>query len=415
MQLQGPVPVAGDATALTPAQLARRARATPEQVARLVRLGILAPADGQAPYTAADVRRIRLADACEQAGLPLEAIGEAVAAGRLSFAFMNVPAWTVVEATDATYRELCAEQGLPWELVQRLYEATGLGRPQPDDTICSQDRDILAVIGFARTLGIDQSVLIRAARVYGQNLRRISQAEDRLHHDHVETPLLASGMDEPRMGEAVTRISGQLTPLVERMLLALYQRHREQALVAHSVEHIEAALEASGHGRPRLAAPPAMCFLDLAGYTRLTEERGDQAAADLVIALTGLVERVSQDHGGQPVKWLGDGVMFHFADPGRAVLAALEMVERTPSTGLPPAHVGLHAGPVVFQDGDYYGRTVNLAARVAAYAGPGQVLVTDQVVAAARPDGVGYQPIGPVSLKGVGSPVPLHQAVRSAR
>jgi len=156
-----------------------------------------------------------------------------------------------------------------------------------------------------------------------------------------------------------------------------------------------------------------MCFLDLAGYTRLTEERGDRAAAALATSLADLVEQVSLPHGGQPVKWLGDGVMFHFRQPGRAVVAALEMVERTPQAGLPPAHVGLHAGPVVFQDGDYFGRTVNLAARIAGHAGPGQVLVSDQVVAECGDGTVTFEPIGPVPLKGVADPVPLHRAARS--
>jgi hypothetical protein len=203
---------------------------------------------------------------------------------------MNALAWTLVEATDATYRELCAELSLPPKLVTLLYEATGLGRPQPDDPVRTQDRDILALFGYARALGVDHGALIRLARIYGQNLRRITQAEDRLHHDYVEMPLLASGMDERQLGEVVTRSSAELTPLVERMLLALYQRHREHALVGHSVEHVEAALEASGTGQPRLTSPPAMCFLDLAGYTRLTEERGDQAAAELAVRLADLAE-----------------------------------------------------------------------------------------------------------------------------
>jgi hypothetical protein len=120
MELHGPAPAAGgfpeaETTAgLTAAQLAKRAQTTPEQVARLVRLGILARAHGEPGYTAADVRRVRLADACEQTGQFLAAVGEAVRAGRLSFAFMNVLAWTVVEATDATYRELCTERGCRW-------------------------------------------------------------------------------------------------------------------------------------------------------------------------------------------------------------------------------------------------------------------------------------------------------------
>jgi adenylate cyclase len=400
--------------ALTLEQLARRAQATTEQIARLERLGILVPTHGQAPYTAGDVRRVRLANACEQAGLPLERIGAAIASGRLSFAFMNATAWTMVETTDTTYRELGAELDLPAELVQHVYQAAGLGRPRADDPIRSQDRDILALFGYARRLGVDDGALVRAARLYGQNLRRITQGEDRLHHDYVETPLLASGMDERQMGEAVTRTSAEITPLAERMLLALYQRHREHALVDHSVEHVEAALDASGLGQPRLARPPAMCFLDLAGYTRLTEERGDRVAAELATGLADLVEGISLRHGGQPVKWLGDGVMLHFADPGWGVLAALEMVDRTAEAELPAAHVGLHAGPVIFQDGDYYGRTVNLAARIAAHAGPGQVLVSDHVVAETRTGEVAFEPVGPVRLKGVSSTVALHRALRAA-
>jgi len=89
------------------------------------------------------------------------------------------------------------------------------------------------------------------------------------------------------------------------------------------------------------------------------------------------------------------------------------MVERTPQAGLPPAHVGLHAGPVVFQDGDYFGRTVNLAARIAAHAGAGQVLVSQSVAESAPPQGVRYLDLGELSLKGFARPVPLLEARRA--
>jgi adenylate cyclase len=309
--------------------------------------------------------------------------------------------------TDTTYEQLCAELGLPLTLVQRIHEASGLGRPQPGDPIHSLDRDLLASTQLGRALGLDDGVLIRVSRVYGENVRRIAQAEPEFYHDHIEGPLQASGMDERQMREAASQLSDQLAGVVQQVLLALYHRHQERYTIDHLVEHIEAVVTEE---RPQ--RPPAMCFLDLAGYTRLTEERGDRAAAALASSLADLVEQVSLPHGGQPVKWLGDGVMFHFKHPGQAVVAALEMVERTPQAGLPPAHVGLHAGPVVFQDGDYFGRTVNLAARIAAHAGPGQVLVSDQVVAEC-PDGpVAFEPIGRVPLKGVTDPVPLHRATR---
>ena len=154
-----------------------------------------------------------------------------------------------------------------------------------------------------------------------------------------------------------------------------------------------------------------MCFLDVVGYTRLTEERGDLAAAELAASLAGVVHGVSLHHGGRAVKWLGDGVMFYFPDPGRAVESALQMVRETASAGLPPAHVGLAAGPVVQQDGDYFGRTVNLASRIAARAGQDEVLVSEDVVASAgQIDGVRFADAGTAELKNVAHPVRLWRA-----
>jgi adenylate cyclase len=395
-------------SSFTEAELAARARVAPELVGRLVGLGILRPGDGEAPYGLGDVRRVRLADACEQAGLALEGIGAAIAEGRLSLAFLDLVRLAGQPLTGTTYAQLCDQEQLAMGLVQRVHEASGLGRPRPDDPIHPLDRDLLGAAQLGRMLGLDDGVLIRIARVYGENLRRIAQAEPEFYHDHVEEPLLASGMDEQQMREAASRLSDQLAGVVQRMLLAIYARHQERYTIDHLVGHIEGVVT---ERRPQ--RPPAMCFLDLAGYTRLTEERGDRAAAALATSLADLVEQVSLAHGGQPVKWLGDGVMFHFRLPGQAVVAALEMVERTPRAGLPPAHVGLHAGPVVFQDGDYFGRTVNLAARIAGRAGPGEVLVSDQVVALCSGGApLAFEPIGPVPLKGVSDPVPLYRATR---
>jgi len=112
------------------------------------------------------------------------------------------------------------------------------------------------------------------------------------------------------------------------------------------------------------------------------------------------------------VKWLGDGVMVYFREAGPGVGAALEMVDGVAAAGLPPAHVGLHAGPVLFQEGDYFGQTVNVASRIADYARPGEVLVTREVVEASGESGVAFTEIGPVELKGIAAPVHLLAARR---
>ncbi|MGF2075916.1 adenylate/guanylate cyclase domain-containing protein, partial [Enterococcus casseliflavus] len=82
----------------------------------------------------------------------------------------------------------------------------------------------------------------------------------------------------------------------------------------------------------------------------------------------------SRQRGGSSIRWLGDGGMFHFREPAAAVEAGLDMVKRSPAIGLPPAHIGIHAGPVIFQDGDVYGRTVNIASRLASVAQAGEVV-----------------------------------------
>ena len=114
-----------------------------------------------------------------------------------------------------------------------------------------------------------------------------------------------------------------------------------------------------------------------------------------------------------PVKWLGDGVMVHYRTPAGAVRSALELVEQLPEAGLPPVHVGVAAGPVVVQGGDYFGRTVNLAARVATRAGPGQVLVTQRVAESVAAEGVRFVTWGEPWLKGIGRPVRLLEARRA--
>jgi class 3 adenylate cyclase len=154
-----------------------------------------------------------------------------------------------------------------------------------------------------------------------------------------------------------------------------------------------------------------MAFVDLAGYTRLTEERGDAAAAQAASVFAGIVEQEARTRGGTPVKWLGDGVMVAFREAGGAVGAALRLVEAVPVAGLPPAHVGIAAGRVVAYAGDYFGRTVNMAARLSAHASAGRVLVNEPTVDALRDDGgLRFTELGSLELKGFAEPVRVFEA-----
>ena len=400
-----------DSEALGAADLAGLAEVTEAEIGRMVDLGVLVPREGPAPFRATDTQKVRLATACERAGLPMDTIAEVIRAGRLSFAFMEAaPYQRWALPSTRSFRQVSQDTGIPLETLREILEAMGFAWTSADEPVREDELEVVPLIRLAFSSGLlDQAWLSRVGRVYAEGMRLAAHVENEAYAARFEEPVLASGLGQRQAMERASEIAGEFLPLVDRALMAVYRRQQELIWTEHQVLNIEAALEEAG-AIVRPERVPAMCFLDLAGYTRLTEERGDRAAAALATSLADLVEQVSLPHGGQPVKWLGDGVMFHFRRPGQAVVAALEMVERTAQAGLPPAHVGLDAGPVVLQDGDYFGRTVNLAARIAAHAQAGQVLVTGAVAEAPAPDGVVFSDLGALRLKGFSAPVRVLEA-----
>jgi adenylate cyclase len=401
---------------LSAAGLADLAGVTEAEVQRLVELGILVVRDGVGPFLEIDVPKVRLAAACEQAGLPMEGIAAAIRAGRLSFTFLEAGPyrrWAVRSAP--TYRQVSQEAGVPLEVLGSFLEAIGFARMAPEELIREDELELVPLLQLGLSSGfLDQLWSTRLGRGWAEGLRLIARVETELWQARFMAPMLEAGADQQTaMERAATRAAGlNFNPLLDRALLAAYRRQQELAWVEQLVETIETALEESGVlGRP--GRVPAMSFLDLVGYTRLTEEQGDRVAAELAGRLAGLVDLSAGEHGGVPVKWLGDGVMVHYREPAGAVLSALQLVAQLPEAGLPPAHVGVAAGPVVVQSGDYFGRTVNLAARIAEHAGAGRVLVSERVVEAAPPKGVTFVELGQVRLEGIAHPVRLLEARRA--
>jgi adenylate cyclase len=399
--------------ALSASELADLAGVTQAEVERAAALGLLVARDGDGPFQETDVRKVRLAVACERAGLPMDAIALAVREGRLSFAFLEGTAyrrWALRSAR--TYRQVSQETGVPLDTLGGVLEAMGFARMEPDERIREDELEIVPLLQLARSTGIlDQVWLARVGRAYAEGLRLAASVENEAYRARFTGPVLESGADHRTAMEWASDMAAAFLPLVDRTLAAVYRRQQELVWTEDMVEDIERELERTGALR-RPGRVPAMSFVDLVGYTRLTEERGDAAAAELAGTLAVLVDRSSREHGGVPVKWLGDGVMVHFREPAGAVLSALGMVRKLPEAGLPPAHVGIAAGPVVTQGGDYFGRTVNLAARIAAQAGAGQVLVSGSVTESPPPRGVAFAEVGEVRLQGFVRPVRLLEARR---
>jgi adenylate cyclase len=399
---------------LSAARLADLAGVTAAEVERLVGLGILVARDGGEPFLEIDVPKVRLAAACERAGLPMAGIASAIRAGRLSFTFLEAAPfrrWAV--RSGRTYRQVSQDSGIPLEELGAVLESMGFARVGPDEPMREDELAVVPMLQLGLASGIfDPAWLARLGRAHVEGLRLIVTAWGEAYQARFEGKLRASSGDQPTAMTRAAQLGVAFEPLVDPMLLAIYRRQQELNWTEGLVERIENELEAAGvPGRP--GRVPAMCFLDLTGYTRLTEELGDQVAAELAETLALLVGRSAREHGGVPVKWLGDGVMVYHRGPAGAVLSALRLVEEVPAAGLPPAHVGVAAGPVVVQGGDYFGRTVNLAARIAAQAGAGQVLVSQSVADSAAPAGVALVELGELRLKGFARPVPLLEARRA--
>jgi class 3 adenylate cyclase/YHS domain-containing protein len=156
-------------------------------------------------------------------------------------------------------------------------------------------------------------------------------------------------------------------------------------------------------------------FADIAGFTALTEAHGDDEAAALVTDFCAAVGAELPAFGGKQVKSIGDALMLRVPEPAEAVRLGLRIVhDLMPGHGAPAVRVGLHHGSYVERDGDFFGATVNLAARVSGQAVGGEVLLTGHTAALASGlDGVQYEPRGRQSLRNVREPVELFAAVRT--
>ena len=390
-------------------EAAARAGIDQDTLNELVDLGIVQPADGDR-FREGTVRKLALVGSLLAGGIPAAALAAKIRAGDFDLTFLDSPSFDTFTALSArTFEEVARERNIPIEVLLAIRESVGARVARPADHISEVELEIVPSIEAQLASGFPPDTVERLVRILGDSLRRYVLAGAEAFRIHIIGPVANATGEE--IGAAAETASERMSGPMEHALVAMYRAQLRHAYTSNIVDGITAELAAAGIVASN-ERPPAMCFLDITGFTRLTSERGDKAAADLADVLGRLVLRVSVEHGGRPVKWLGDGVMLHFRDPGQAVVAALTMADEVPRAGLPPAHVGLDAGPVVFQDGDYYGSTVNMASRIADYARPGEVLVSRAVVGASADGEVDFNALGQVELKGAPGPIELFVARR---
>jgi adenylate cyclase len=397
------------------AAVAARAGVDRAFVEQLIRGGVLSGGPN-ATFSDGDVRRIRLTHDLSRGGIPSDLIIDAVRRGTLNIDFVDQPSYDRFSAFESeTFDELSHRTGVPVDLLLVVREASGSPAATPTDRIRTTELGVFGFLECAVRFGVRPELLERTLRVAGDGVRRLAETEADWWRTDILGPLIGQGVPMEEIGARTERFASEIGPLTDEAVLALYHGQQAHAWMRNIFDGFENVLARAGLHQ-RFERLPAISFIDVTGYTRLTEEHGDVSAAELASRVARLVQRVSAAHGGRTVKWLGDGLMVYHPEASGAVGAALDLQQLIATDQLPPAHVGIHAGPVMFQEGDYFGRTVNAAARIAAHAAAGQILVTEAVVVATNADiSVAFDPVGAVELKGLLEPLMLYAARRVAR
>jgi adenylate cyclase len=251
---------------------------------------------------------------------------------------------------------------------------------------------------------------LQLTRVYGQTLSQIADTETRLFHIYVHEPLMREGVPGLQMAEEMEHLARDLLPLASPVMDFIHRRFLQHFVEQDVVGHMEVDLgdDDSELGRIRVV----LAFCDLAGYTRFTEEEGEEEALSFVERFIEAVTETLPDDA-RVVKTIGDEVMIVGQDVRGLVDWAVGFQKLFDDR--PAPRIGIHQGQVIYRDGDYFGRDVNLASRVVARARGSEVLVTDLVEEVVKDSPhLGFEPIGTVKLKGFDEPRELYRAYSRA-
>jgi adenylate cyclase len=359
------------------------------------------PVDGDR-WTVTAAAQARVVARMRERGHSLGSLRRAVREGRLAFGFVEELFPSI--ARTISLDEAARRSGLEPELIERLMAL--LGTPVSEEHELTE-QDIEAMAGLARVLeaGFPLVALLQLVRVYARALRSIAEAEVRLFHLYVHEPLIREGVDAFEMAEEMEGLAGDLMPLTTPLMEYVHTRYLRFYIEQDVVGHMEAEfVEEGGIGRVSMA----FCFIDLTGFTRYTEEEGDEEALDLVERFVETVEATLPAEA-TIVKTIGDEVMIVSPDPTTLTEWAVGFLGLFQER--PQPRVGIHFGKAVYRDADYFGTDVNLSHRVVARALGGEVVVTRSVVdAIGSSDYLEFDEIGETELKGFPQPAELFSA-----
>jgi adenylate cyclase len=390
-------------TQLTTEEVAGRIGVTAGTLRRWVKAGLIPPYDGG--WTPGAVGHARVIGRLRERGHSIDQIRRATADGRLAFGYLD----ELLPPSEHAYtlRQASRETGLEAALIERIITSVGW-TPAGDRKLSESEVELLRYIATVLDAGLPLVAMLQLVRVYGQALAQVADAEVRLFHLYVHEPLMRSGASEIEIADQMLSMARELLPIASPVMDRVHEHFLQHFIEQDVVGHMEADLEGEVEDLGRLHV--AIAFADLAGYTRMTEEEGELQAVDAVERFVEAVETSLPDDA-RVIKSIGDGVMVVGNDAAGLTDWAVDFQARQTERPLP--RIGIHAGVALYRDGDYFGRDVNIAARVSARSTGGEVLVTRPIVDAAGPN-LAFERIAEITLKGFNEPTEIFIATEKA-
>jgi adenylate cyclase len=386
-------------------EAAERVGVAPSTLRRWAHSGVIPEVDGGGEWTAAAVAHARIVARLRDRGHRLEEIREAGRQGRLAYGYIESIFGQDPDA-ERTLSDAAGETGLEPALIERFWNSIGLA-PASLESLSDEDLEALRYVASVLDSGFPLVAFLQLCRVYGLALSQIADAEVRLFHLYVHEPLMREDVPGLQMAEEMEGLARDLLPLASPLMDYVHRRFLQHFVAQDVVGHMEDELEEGDIDSGRLRV--AIAFADLAGFTRFTEEEGEEEALSSVERFVEGVTNTLPDDA-RVVKTIGDEVMVVGNDVQALVDWAVGFVGLFEER--PEPRIGVHVGTTLYRDGDYFGREVNLASRVVARARGGEVLVSDSVVDAVRGSShLSFAEIGQVKLKGFDEPRQLCRAV----
>src|SRR3954454_6667570 len=288
-------------------EASRRAGVSPGTLKRWAEEKVVPVRRGR--WTTAAAAQARVVARMRERGHSLADLKRAGREGRLAFGFTEDLFPKPEE--QVTVEQVARETGLEPELVERILVI--LGTPLERERVLNP-HDVQALRHCARVLaaGFPLVAFLQLVRVYAQSLRRIADAEVRLFHLYVHEPLIRDGVPELEMAEEMEQLAADLLPLALPLFEYMHNRYLRYFIEQDVGGHMESELASDAASLGRV--PITLCFIDLAGFTRYTEEEGDEEALDLIERFVETVEATVPPEA-TIVKTIGDEVMVVSPDP----------------------------------------------------------------------------------------------------